>query len=94
MFEECGRKLKVVAVLLFILGLMATAVGFVLATRVDVLLALGVLVGGAVGSWLLSLVLYTIGTAAEEPTGKTEEEEKEDKKAKRIEKILDTLCDD
>ena len=89
MFEDCGRKLKVVAVLFFVLQLLGTVVGFVFATKTDVLIALGVLLGGALWSYLSALVLYTIGEAGD----KEQRKNREEKKNQKIDKILDALCD-
>ena len=69
MFENAGGKLKVVAVVLFVLEVIAAVItGIVYSVNAyegGFLLFLLITGGGILGAYLTSLVLYAIGEAAE-----------------------------
>ncbi len=61
MFKDVGKTIKNLATLLIILGILASVVAGVLYWERDVALAVLILVGGSVLSWLLNVLLYGFG---------------------------------
>ncbi|MBR3680423.1 MAG: hypothetical protein IKL79_00285 [Clostridia bacterium] len=66
MYENIGDKIKGLAVLVFLIGLICAIIyGFILMEEDKVLLGLLTMVLGGVGSWLGSLTLYGFGRLVE-----------------------------
>lgn len=91
MTERQGKLCRTVAAVLFVLLLVGSLVGFVFATKKDVLLALGILVGGGLGSYGVFRGLNALAEAGGQ--GTAGEGSGEDKKLQKLNKLLDDLCD-
>ena len=84
-----GKLCRTMAAVLFVLFLIGSVVGFVLATKKDVLLALGVLIGGGLLGYGVFRGLNALAETGQQGSAET----KEDKKAQKLNKLLDDLCD-
>lgn len=68
MFNNVGEKIKVIAVLGFVLGIIATIIGAIVAIGTSFLSAIGILIFGFFGSYLSVVVIYAFGELVENST--------------------------
>ena len=66
MFDFLGGKLKITAIVFFIVDGLSSVIGFaVLAAKGFAALALGVLIGGLFMTWIVGAALYILGDISE-----------------------------
>ena len=69
MFENVGTKLKVLANIIAILGIIGSIVCGLYLVKESVLIGILTMVCGSIGSWVTALIIYGIGEAADNSRG-------------------------
>lgn len=65
MFNNCGSKIKTIAIIFFVLGLLGSLIGGIAMMDADEVTGIIILLAGVVFSYISSLMLATFGEIAE-----------------------------